>query len=282
MIVDAHQHLWELSRFPQDWLIPDYAAIHRDFGPHELMTIASAHVDKTVLVQTVHATEETLALLDYAAATPLIGSVVGWVDLTTADVSEQLKAIQSLPNGHLLTAVRHQVQGEADPNWLCRPDVRRGLQAVAAQGLAYDLLTLPHQLPAAIETAAAIPELQFVVDHISKPDIARPDTRPQWEKALRRLASHPNVACKLSGLVTQAVWTDWTVEDIKPFACAAIDAFGPDRLMFGSDWPVCLVAAPYEATLELVYAVTDNLTHDERTAIVGDTAASIYRIDEGS
>jgi len=173
-----------------------------------------------------------------------------------------------------LVGIRHQVQGEPDPRWLCRADVRAGLRAVADAGLVYDLLTLPPQLPAAIETVRALDDLVFVVDHLSKPPIASGELEP-WATHMRTLAAHENVVCKLSGLVTEADWGTWTVDDLRPYADIVLEAFGPDRVMFGSDWPVCTLAASYA---EVVAAAEALVGPSEREQIFGETARRTYTL----
>ena len=187
---------------------------------------------------------ETAEFLALAGESDLIAGVVGWADLTSPAVPETLSTLRSGPGGSRLAGIRHLLQGEPDPRWLARPDVRRGLRAVAAAGLAYDLLTLPHQLPAAISTVRALPSLTFILDHLSKPPIASGELQP-WAALIRELAVLPNVYCKLSGMVTEAGGPGWTVTDLRPYAETVLAAFGPSRVMFGSDWPVCMLAASY-------------------------------------
>jgi L-fuconolactonase len=267
--VDAHHHLWDLSVRDQPWITDAFAAIRRTFTADDFAAVA--RVDATVVVQTVSDPGETPELL--ALDHPLIAGVVGWVDLTAADVADQLAALR----GDRLVGIRHQVQDEPDPRWLCRDDVRAGLAAVARAGLAYDLLTIPSQLPAAIETVRALPELQFVVDHLSKPAIASGALEP-WASRIRSLAAHANVACKLSGMVTEADWAAWTVDDLRPYVDVVLDAFGPDRLLFGSDWPVCLLAASYEDVTRAAEELTAELSPAEREKIFGATARRIYTL----
>ena len=212
--------------------------------------------------------EETREFLAVAEGSDVVAGVVGWADLTAPGVSEALAALREGPGGDRLVGIRHLVQGEADPRWLCRADVRRGLTAVAEAGICYDLLTYPHQLPAAIETARALPQLTFVLDHLSKPPIAAGTLEP-WATALRELAAEPNVFCKLSGMVTEANQGSWTVSDLRPYAGTALDAFGPDRLMFGSDWPVCLLAATYDEVAEAARELTGQLSAGERAQVFG-------------
>ena len=274
--VDAHHHLWDLSVRDQDWITADMAAIRRDFTVDDL-TEAAVGIDRTVLVQTLATPAETPELLEIADSTDLIGGVVGWVDLTSPSVADDIATLRAGPSGQWLRGIRHLVQGESDPRWLCRDDVRRGLAAVAEAGLVYDLLTIPAQLPAVIETVAALPEATFVLDHLSKPPIASGRMEP-WATQVRALAAYPNVFCKLSGMVTEADHASWTVDDLRPYADTVLEAFTPDRVMFGSDWPVCTLAATYTQVLEAAESLTATLTESERTAVFSGTATRAYSL----
>jgi L-fuconolactonase len=276
--IDAHQHFWDLSRRPQQWLDgPEATPIRRDFAPADLAPEARrAHIDGTILVQVLPDVTETREFLATAAATELVAGVVGWADLTDPELPATLADLRAGPGGELLVGIRHLVQAEPDTNWLNRPQVRRGLRAVAAAGLVYDLLTLPHQLPAAIATVRALPELTFVLNHLSKPPIATGETEP-WATLVTELAAEPNVHCKLSGMVTEAK-THWRPEDLRPYADKTIDAFGPSRVMFGSDWPVCLLAATYARVAAAAEELTRHLAPAERADIFGETARRVYRL----
>ncbi|MFD5840149.1 amidohydrolase family protein [Streptomyces chartreusis] len=276
-IVDAHHHVWDLSVRDQDWITgPELQPLRRDFGVGDLAPEArAAGVGRTVLVQTITVLEETPEFLALSAEHELIAGVVGWTDLTRPDIADELSRLRELPGGRYLKGIRHQVQGEADPEWLLRPDVRRGLAAVAEAGLVYDLVVLPHQLPACARAAADLPELTFVLDHSGKPPIAS-GTREPWTRDVRALAALPNTVCKLSGLVTEADLADWTVADLRPYADAVLEAFGPGRLMFGSDWPVCTLAATYAEVLAAARQLTDVLSDAERTQVFEGTAARVY------
>ncbi|MFI5551566.1 amidohydrolase family protein [Streptomyces sp. NPDC051738] len=271
-VVDAHHHVWDLSVRDQDWIAED-SPIRRNFTVDDLAPEAhAAGVDRTVLVQTITVAEETPEFLSLAAEHDLIAGVVGWTDLTRPDVADELARLRKLPGGPYLKGIRHQVQGEPDPEWLLRADVRRGLSAVAEAGLVYDLVVLPHQLPACVKAAADHPDLTFVLDHLGKPPIASGEREP-WETAVRSLAALSNTVCKLSGMVTEADLASWTVDDLRPYADVVLDAFGPDRLMFGSDWPVCDLAASYGQVL----ATAQELTGDaDRTQIFEGTATRVY------
>ncbi|MFJ8927257.1 amidohydrolase family protein [Streptomyces sp. NPDC102364] len=272
-IVDAHHHVWDLSVRDQDWITgPELAPIRRTFTLDELAPdLRAAGVDATVLVQTVTVAEETPEFLALAERSDLVAGVVGWTDLTRPDVGDTLERLRELPGGRHLVGIRHQVQGEPDPEWLLRPDVRRGLAAVADAGLVYDLLVLPHQLPACVKAAAEFPELTFVLDHLGKPPIASGELDP-WRGDVRALAALPNTVCKLSGMVTEADWAGWTVDGLRPYADTVIEAFGPARVMFGSDWPVCTLAATYQQVVD----TTRELVGGADPHIFGDTARRVY------
>lgn len=286
--IDAHHHLWDLKRRKQPWLDgPELAAIHRTFTTADYTSeAAGAGFDRSILVQVLADADETRDFLALAAGPdaavgavePAVGvaGVVGWADLTAPDVADELAALRAGPGGDLLVGIRHLVQGEADPRWLCRPDVRRGLQAIGEAGLCYDLLTVPHQLPAAIETVRALPRMTFVLDHLSKPPIASGELE-SWASGLRELAAEPNVFCKLSGMVTEADRT-WTVGSLRPYAEVVLEAFGPARVMFGSDWPVCLLAATYAQVAEAAGELVRELSPTEQAEIFGGTAVRAYRL----
>ncbi|MBL1098349.1 amidohydrolase family protein [Streptomyces coffeae] len=280
-LVDAHHHLWDLGVRDQAWITgPDLAPLRRSFLLPELEARARAvGVTSTVLVQTVTLAEETPEFLALASDSELIGAVVGWTDLTSVGVADELARLRSLPGGEFLRGVRHQVQAETDTEWLTRPEVLRGLRAVAAAGLVYDLVVLEHQLPAATRAAAAVPELTFVLDHLGKPPIASGELSP-WADHVRELAELPNTVCKLSGMVTEADWSAWTVAGLRPYADTVLNAFGPRRLMFGSDWPVCELAAGYGEVVALTGELTAALTASERDAVWSGTARRVYRLPD--
>ncbi len=281
-LVDAHHHLWDLSVRDQDWITgPELAPLRRSFLLDEFeRTARAAGVAASVVVQTVTVAEETPELLALASGSGLVGGVVGWTDLTAPAVADALAELRELPGGAALVGIRHQVQGEPDPDWLVRPEVLRGLRAVAAAGLVYDLVVLPQQLPAAVRAAEAVPELVFVLDHAGKPPIASGELRP-WADEVAALAARPNTVCKLSGLVTEADWGGWSSADLRPYADTVLRAFGPDRLMFGSDWPVCTLAAGYPEVLASARELISGLAPDERAAVLGATAARTYRLPGG-
>ncbi|MFE6756442.1 amidohydrolase family protein [Streptomyces sp. NPDC057684] len=275
--IDAHQHVWDLSVRDQDWITgPELAPLRRDFTLDDLRPqTAAAGVDATVLVQTICVREETPEYLALAAADPLVAGVVGWTDLTSPVVADALAALRALPGGDRLVGIRHQVQGENEADWLLRPDVGRGLAAVASAGLAYDLVLRPEQLPSAVAVAGQRPELTFVLDHLGRPPI-RPRQPDTWAADLAALARLPNTVAKLSGLVTEADRHTWSPSDLRPFVSVALDAFGPERLMFGSDWPVCTLAAGYEQVVAVGRELVADLSEHEQTAMFAGTAARVY------
>ena len=257
----------------------DTPAIQRPFTTEDLRPLlAEADVDATVLVQTWSSIAETWDFLELAGKTDFIAGVVGWVDLSYPFIDSILAELLASPHGHYLVGIRHQVHDEPDPNWLLRPDVQHGLQAVQNAGLVYDLLTRTRELPACLETVCQFPQLRFVIDHIAKPPIASGATE-DWFAKLEPFGQLENVWCKLSGMVTEADWDLWTPADLAPYVNRVIEIFGEDRLIFGSDWPVCLSAATYE---EVKNALEDALgdTHDTAWAkIFGANAIDVYRLD---
>lgn len=250
----------------------ELAAIRRPFGPGELAPLlASAGIDRTVLVQTISNLDETREFLNTAAGTDFIAGVVGWVDLTDPSVADTLRDLRAGPGGNQLVGIRHQVHDEPDPRWLSRPDVRRGIRAVGNAGLIYDLLVRTRELPAAVELVSDFPDIRFVLDHIAKPRIAAGPRDLEWEHAMVPLADRDNVACKLSGIMTEADWNTWTRHDLQPYVKRVLDWFGPERCMFGSDWPVSLLASDYARTISTMKELVG-----EDDNVFGDTATRVY------
>jgi L-fuconolactonase len=278
--VDAHHHIWDITTRVQPWMsAPGYEPMARSFTAADHAVLAhAAGVDASVVVQCVGEEAETLELLAVADVDPVIGAVVGWVDLTAPDVVDRIAALREAPGGHRLRGIRHQVHDEPDPDWLRRPDVQRGIRAVGAAGLAYDLLLKPPQMTAAIATVAELDDVPFVVDHAAKPPIASGEREP-WASLLHALAEHEHVTCKLSGLTTEASWRSWMLDDLQPYVDVVLESFGPERVMAGSDWPVCTLATTYDAALRLADRFTDHLSPAERAAVLAGTARRVYRLD---
>ncbi|MFJ9241132.1 amidohydrolase family protein [Streptomyces sp. NPDC101776] len=282
-LVDAHHHVWDLDRRPQPWLDePGHEPIRRTFAVGDLRaaatrTIAGRRLEGAVVVQCVPSVAETRELLALADSDPLIEAVVGWADLTSPAVGDVLDELRAGPGGNRLRALRHLVQGEPDPAWLQRPAVERGLRAVHDRGLGYDVLIRSHQFVQAIRLAARIPDLPLVLDHAGKPPVARGDLA-DWELRIRRLAAHPQVMCKVSGLITEADHESWTIRNIRPIWEILLSSFGPDRLMFGSDWPVCVLAGGWNSWAATVDELLRGCSESETRAILTDTATDFYRL----
>jgi L-fuconolactonase len=281
--IDSHQHFWDPGRATYPWMVGDALdPIRRPFTLDDLAPELEAQsISGTVLVQTISSEDETREFLELAARSDLICGVVGWVDLTSGPVGHDLDALLAGTGGDKLVAIRHQVHDEDDPKWLNRLDVRRGLLAVQERGLTYDLLVRARELPAAIDTVKALPDLQFVLDHIAKPRIA--DGRdPEWQEHMPALAALPNVAVKLSGMVTEANWSTWTPGDLRPFVGAVVEWFGLGRLLFGSDWPVCLLATSYDGVVRGLEEALGPLAPDDKARVFGVNAVRVYRLRQSS
>jgi L-fuconolactonase len=279
--IDAHHHVWDLAAREQPWMVgSEMDPLRRSFGIDEFVRLAQANgIAGSVVVQTVADIAETEELLDIAAAVPFVAGVVGWVDVGAADVSDQLDRLLARPSGSRLVGIRSLVQYEPDPAWLSRRDVLAGLREVARRDLCNELLVLPHQLDAVVGAVRALPESRFVVDHLAKPSIASGTWEP-WAAEMAAVAEHENVVVKFSGLVTEADWGGWTPDDLRPYVDHALSVFGPRRLLFGSDWPVCTLAAPYHRIVELAELFIGALSHDEQVACMGGNAADVYLLDD--
>jgi L-fuconolactonase len=276
VIVDTHHHFWDPARADYPFLTDDLAAIRRSFGPADLAPLlGAAGIDATILVQTRSSLEESKEFLATAAATPFIRGVVGWVDLRDPAVGETIAQLRAGPGGDRLVGIRHQVQDEEDPDWLVRNDIRRGIEEVGRAGLVYDLLVRSREMPAAREVVAAMPDVRFVVDHLAKPPI-REGARQPWADLVSGLGGLPNTWWKVSGLVTEADWRDWRPADLQPYVEHVLAVVGPERLMFGSDWPVCLLAATYDEVVAAAREAFGGLSEAERAAVFGGTAVAVY------
>jgi len=274
--VDAHQHFWRYQPERDAWITGDMSAIRRDFLPEDLEgALAAAGLSGSVAVQADQSLAETRFLLALARKHGFIRGVVGWVDLLAPDLEPTLEELAEDP---LLVGVRHVAQAEAD-DWLARDDVAAGIGRLARFGLTYDILTYHRQLPAAQILVDRLPSQRFVLDHIAKPGIRDAVLEP-WATHMRELARRPNVWCKLSGMVTEADWRGWQHQDLRPYLDVVLECFGPERLMFGSDWPVCLLAADYAGVVDIVADATASLARAERVAIFGRTARRFYGLGE--
>lgn len=276
-IVDAHHHLWDLAVRDQPWTA-ELPALRRSFHRGDLEPLAAAAgVTATVLVQTIHAAGETPEMLALADTSDLIVGVVGWTDVAAPDFAQRLAELRAGVGGRWLVGIRHQVQELADGAWLTEAATVRGLRQLAAAGLVFDLIVRADQIPDCVAAARAVPELSFVLDHLGKPRIAAGEIEP-WATDIRALAALPNVTCKLSGMVTEADHETWTVADLRPYADVVLDAFGPQRVMFGSDWPVSTLAADYTLVVETAQELTAGLTDAERQAVFAGTATGVYHL----
>jgi L-fucono-1,5-lactonase len=276
-IIDSHQHFWQVGRFDYPWMSPEVAVLYQDYLPAALEPILKrSGVTKTILVQASNSVAETRWLLDLADQFHFIAGVVGWVNLQAADVGAQLDEFGARAK---FKGVRHLVESEPQDDWLIQPSVLNGLHILGARGLTYDLLVHTRHLRYAKAVARDCPELSLVVDHMAKPPIASGEIKA-WANEIKELAANQNVSCKLSGLVTEASRTTWRVEDLKPFVDVALECFGPKRMMFGSDWPVCLLAATYERVMEAFQTLLADLSDEERHGIFAGNAARFYRVEQ--
>jgi len=276
MIIDSHQHFWQLGRFDYPWMNSSLGVLYRDYLPDQLEPIlAQTGVGKTVLVQASNSVEESRWLLNLADEHPFIAGVVGWVDLSSDDVDRQLDELVSHPK---FKGVRHLVESEPADDWLVQPQVLRGLNRLSDYGVSYDLLVHTRHLKHIQKVVDACPDLKLVIDHMAKPPIASGEIE-KWRQELRHVAANEQINCKLSGLVTEANWTSWTTNDLRPYVECALELFGSSRLLFGSDHPVCLLAASYERVLGSFRELLKDLSSSEQEKIFGDNAAEFYGLN---
>ena len=274
LIIDTHQHFWRYDPAEYGWLDDSMATLRRDFLPPDARRdMTAANVQASVAVQARQTLEETRWLLELADRHPFIAGVVGWVDLQASGVDAELERLSRHPR---LVGVRHIVQGEPE-GFLERPAFLRGVACLERYGLTYDILVDARQLPAAVTFARAFPRQRFVLDHLGKPDVRTNEYR-EWRGHFDMLAALPNVCCKLSGLVTEAEWGSWTPGQLRPYLDAALEVFGPERLMIGSDWPVCLLAASYADVIALVRDALGEYSADERAQVLGWTAREFWHL----
>ena len=280
-IIDAHQHFWDPETDAHPWLSGRYQPLRRRFGPEDLRPLLEAdNITATVLVQTQNSLHETQDYLRLAEATDFIAGVVGWIDLADPQAGRTIAALRAGPGGRWLVGLRHLLHEEADPAWLLRPEVRPGLEAVAEAGLVFDLVGHTAHLPAMVRIATEMPDLRFVLDHVGKPDIAGHVMQP-WRSLVSALAAErAHVWCKLSGLITEADWTHWRPADLQPYIAHAVAAFGVERCMFGTDWPVCLAAGSYRDVVAALGASLGDLDAAQHARIMGGSAIEAYRLLE--
>jgi L-fuconolactonase len=275
-IVDSHQHVWKVGLFDYPWMSPDLGVLYRDYAPQDLEAVLSGSgVGRSILVQASNSMEETRWMLSLADAHPFVAGVVGWVDLASGEAGRQLDELRAHPR---FSGVRHLVESEADTDWLVRPAVLEGLGELAARGLPFDLLVHTKHLKHVPTIVEACPDLRMVVDHLAKPAIASREF-DEWATAIERVAAIESLHCKLSGLVTEADHRHWRVDDLRPYVEHALACFGPSRLMYGSDYPVCLLAASYDRVLDACRALLDGLDEVGRSAIFGENAARFYSLN---
>jgi len=276
MRIDAHQHFWRFDPQRDRWITEEMAALKRDFLPDELAReLAANGMDGSVAVQAAQSEDETLFLLDLASQWPTIAGVVGWTELTARNLPERL---ESYRKHRKLCGFRHIAQAEPDDRFLLRQDFMRGIGYLAEFSFTYDILIYPKQLAAAVELAEKFPGQRFVIDHMAKPPV-RTKEIAAWGAQIRAIAASPNVYCKLSGLVTEADWRHWRAGDFKPCLDLVFDAFGTDRLLFGSDWPVCLLAGTYRQVKELIVGYTSRLPAADQEKIFGSNAVRFYGLE---
>ena len=276
MTIDSHQHFWKYNPVKHSWINEQMSVIRRDYLPSDLKPVyAKNGVDGCVAVQADQTLAETDFLLELAHNNAFIKGVVGWVDLRSASVDQEL---EKYAKDKHLKGYRHIVQEEADHNFLLRPDFLRGISKLEQYGAVYDILIYPHQLGATLEFVKKFPNQKFVIDHIAKPYI-KDGFYDGWASMMKEVAKYENVYCKISGMITEADFKNWTPEQIHPYMLLALEAFGPERCMYGSDWPVCLVAGTYTQVKELTTNFISSLSTTEQAAIMGQNAVEFYGLE---
>jgi L-fuconolactonase len=276
--IDAHLQFFDPARHDPAWLAMELTPLGGPFGPEDLLPeLELEGMSGSVVVQAASSTEDTVELLEMVAAWPFVLGVVGWADLARPDLDEVIAGLRAGPGGHALVGLGHRVEDEDDPRWLVRADVRRGLATLAASGLVLDVAVRTRDLAATLAVARELPQLTIVLHHLARPPIASGDLA-SWGRALLGLAELPNVVAKVSGLVTEAEWHTWSIDDLRHPVELAVDAFGAERLMLGSDWPRCLLAGSYGDAIDAVRYLVADLSPNEQAQIDGLTAARIYHL----
>ncbi len=278
-VIDSHHHLWNFSEAEYGWIDRDMIVLRQDFSPGMLRSeLAASGIDGCVAVQARQSLEETDWLLTLANKSPFIKGVVGWLPLQSDSLEEEIASRLENRTGRRLVGVRHVVQDESDPRFILGKDFNRGVKLLENYGLVYDILVTEGQLPEVIEFVDRHPHQVFVLDHLAKPRIAAAVLEP-WGKNMTELACRENLYCKISGMVTEADWKSWTLENLKPYLDKAFEVFGAGRLMFGSDWPVCLLASTYDEWYQTLAEYCSRLSSDEQEAVFSGNAEKIYRLD---
>ena len=279
MRIDSHHHIWDLNVRPQTWMKGDeLKPISRTILMNELEPeLERSKIDYTVIVQTVPTIDETPEFLDLSLSHPKVCAVVGWLDLESGDIRPVLEKYLAHAGGKNLVSIRDMAQDKDDPNWLIRGDVVKNVHRIAEAGMTFDILTKPPQLAAAVKLVKQSPNNIFVLDHISKPYIAKGEMKP-WADQISEIASYENVSVKVSGLFTEANWSNWSNESFKPYLDHILKSFTPDRMMFGSDWPVCLLAASYGQTIDLMEEFAKDFSKSEQESFWAGTAKRFYRL----
>lgn len=273
--IDAHQHFWKFDSIRDSWITDEMSAIQKDFLPDDLKFLLQQNgFDGCVAVQASQSEDETNFLIALASQNDFIKGVVGWVDLQADGITQRLARYQSFP---IVKGFRHVLQGEEQRDLMLHPNFKRGIAALQEYGFTYDILIFPDQLKFSAELVAFFPEQKFVIDHIAKPYIKRKEI-DEWKKDMQAIAIHQNVYCKISGMVTEADWTAWKKEDFTPYMDVVVNAFGTNRIMFGSDWPVCLVTASYEKMLGIVEEYFSVFPKEEQDKFFGLNAINFYNL----
>lgn len=273
-VIDAHQHFWKYHPDTHDWISDEMAVIRKDFLPADLAPILKQHgVDGCIAVQADQSEAETDFLVSLAGSNDWIKGVVGWVDLCAENIRERLQYYHQVP---VVKGFRHILQAE-DPAFMLHPAFLRGIGALQEYGFTYDILVYPRHLSAAQQLVKQFPNQRFVIDHLAKPDISR-GVWEDWAKHMQAISALPNLYCKVSGMVTEANWSSWKKEDLYPYLDIVTEAFGTNRLLYGSDWPVCLLAASYERMMEPVKEYYSNFSAAEQAALFGGNAAAFYHV----
>ena len=275
MVIDSHQHFWKYEPVKHDWIDDDMSVIRRDFSPSDLAKVYQENrIDGCVAVQADQTLEETDFLIDLASKNNFIKGIVGWVDLRAENIENVLEKYST---DKIVKGFRHVVQGEADHNFLLRPNFSRGISLLEKHNFTYDILVFPHQLGSVLEFVKKFPNQKFVIDHIAKPYI-KDGYFDGWATMMTAIGKHENVSCKMSGMVTEADFNTWTPEQIHPYMDIALKAFGSKRILFGSDWPVCLVAGNYSKIKKLTTDFISQLSQIEQNSIMGNNAIEFYNL----